>query len=116
MATHPTMPQFGLICILPQTDIFHWDRWQELRWTSSVISARHLHPFSMPPTQTKSRVRQPSAKPPVGLRLPPPQFAVIVAIVRREPLTLRTLEDVRGGAVAKGTEDCRQLQLAAAPC
>jgi hypothetical protein len=47
--------------------------------------------------------------------LPPPQFAVLVAVVRRVPLTLRTPEDVRGGPVAEGAHDGRQLQLAAAP-
>ena len=43
------------------------------------------------------------------------QFPVLVAVIRRMPLALRTLENIRGGAAAGGVDECRQFQFTTAP-
>lgn len=47
--------------------------------------------------------------------LPVSQFPVLIAVILRVPLALRTLENVGGRAVAEGADECRQFQLAATP-
>jgi hypothetical protein len=54
-----------------------------------------------------------SVEAPAGLPLS--QFPVLIAVIRRVPLALRTLENIRGGAVAEGADECRQFQFATAP-
>jgi hypothetical protein len=39
----------------------------------------------------------------------------ISSLIRRVPLAFRAPENIRGGPVAEAADDCRQLQLAAAP-
>jgi hypothetical protein len=54
-------------------------------------------------------------RPPTEAALPLSQFPVLIAVIRRVPLALRTLENIGGRAIAEGADECRQFQLAATP-
>jgi hypothetical protein len=54
-------------------------------------------------------------RPPTEAALPLSRFAPFIAVILRVLLALRTLENIGGGAIAAGADECRQFQLAATP-